>query len=79
MKTELERAEAALAQAKARVERLKARDTKKARKLETRRKVILGARLLIETRQDPELAARVRSWIATMPERDRGVFEGWTP
>ena len=59
--TELERAEKRYAQAKARLQALKNREATRQRKLDTRRKVILGGALLDLAERDSGAAARSRS------------------
>ena len=56
--TELERAEKRFAQAKARVQALRNREATKQRKLDTRRKVILGGALVDLAARDDAAAAR---------------------
>lgn len=74
----MEKAQRQLEQAKARVQKLKAKARSEDRKRDTRRKVILGGILLAEARQDPATAQRVRQWIANLPEKDRTAFDGWS-
>ncbi|MGZ2257064.1 mobilization protein [Roseobacter sp. A03A-229] len=57
--TELERAEKRYAQAKARLQALRNREATKQRKLDTRRKVILGGALLDFAERDSGAAAMV--------------------
>ena len=78
--SELERAQKRLAQAKARVQALQARATHQERKLDTRRKVILGGGLIERARRGDEGARRLLRAILDGLERpvDRKAFEGWT-
>ena len=75
---ELEKAQRQLEQAKARVQKLKAKARNEDRKRDTRRKVILGGVALAEARRDPAMAQKIRQWIATLPEKDRAAFDGWS-
>lgn len=76
--SELEKAQRQLEQAKARVQKLKAKARSEDRKRDTRRKVILGGVLLAEARKTPGIRQRVEQWIASLPEKDRSAFEGWS-
>ena len=76
--TELERAEKRYAQAKARLLALKNREATKARKLDTRRKIILGGALVDLAERDSSAAAMVDRLIRNLPrEQDQKAFEGW--
>ena len=76
--TELERAEKRYAQAKARLLALKNREATKARKLDTRRKIILGGALVDLAERDSNAAAMIERLIRNLPrEQDRKAFEGW--
>ena len=76
--TELERAEKRYAQAKARLLALKNREATKARKLDTRRKIILGGALVDLGMRDSNTAAMIERLIRNLPrEQDRKAFEGW--
>ena len=76
--TELERAEKRYAQAKARLLALKNREATKARKLDTRRKIILGGALVDLAMRDSNAAAMVERLVRNLPrEQDRKAFEGW--
>lgn len=74
----IEEAEKKLAQAQARLELLRARQTIKDRKLQARRKIILGALVLD--------AHKSKNWPASFDELfarisrdvDRKAFEGWS-
>jgi hypothetical protein len=77
--TELERAEKRYAQAKARLQALKNRESTRQRKLDTRRKVILGGALLDLAERDSGAAAILDRLIRNLPrEQDRKVFADWT-
>ncbi len=76
--TELDRAEKRYAQAKARLLALKNREATKARKLDTRRKIILGGALVDLGMRDSNAAAMIERLIRNLPrEQDRKAFEGW--
>jgi len=76
--TELERAEKRYAQAKARLLALKNREATKARKLDTRRKIILGGALVDLAERDSNAAAMIARLVRNLPrEQDRKAFEGW--
>ncbi|WP_246082684.1 hypothetical protein [Rubellimicrobium rubrum] len=78
--TELERAEKRYAQAKARLQALRNRAATEARKLDTRRKVILGGALVDLAGRDASAAAMLDRLVRNLPrEQDRRAFEGWTP
>jgi hypothetical protein len=74
----LERAEKRYAQAKARLLALKNREATKARKLDTRRKIILGGALVDLAERDSNAAAMIERLVRNLPrEQDRKAFEGW--
>ena len=78
--SELEKAERRLAQAKARVQSLRNREATKQRKLDTRRKVILGGALIeLAARDDGARAMLDRLVRGLAREQDRAAFEGWQP
>lgn len=78
--TELERAEKRYAQAKARLQALKNREAAKERKIDTRRKVILGGALMDLAGRDDGAAAMLDRLLRNLPrEQDRKTFEGWSP
>jgi len=78
--TELERAEKRYAQAKARLQALKNRAATQARKLDTRRKVILGGALVDLAARDASAAAMLDRLVRNLPrEQDRKAFESWSP
>jgi hypothetical protein len=75
--TELDRAEKRYAQAKARLLALKNREATKARKLDTRRKIILGGALVDLAERDSNAAAMIERLIRNLPrEQDRKAFRG---
>ena len=76
--TELERAEKRYAQAKARLQALKNRESTRQRKLDTRRKVILGGALMDLAERDSGAAAMLDRLIRNLPrEQDRKAFADW--
>lgn len=78
--TELERAEKRYAQAKARLQALRNRAATQARKLDTRRKVILGGALVDLAGRDASAAALLDRLVRNLPrQQDRRAFEGWSP
>jgi hypothetical protein len=78
--TELERAEKRYAQAKARLQALRNRAATAARKMDTRRKVILGGALVDLAGRDSAAAAMLDRLVRNLPrEQDRRAFEGWSP
>ena len=73
--TELERAEKRFAQAKARLLALKNREATKARKLDTRRKIILGGALMDLAARDESAARMLERLVRNLPrEQDRKMF-----
>ena len=76
--TEPERAEKRYAQAKARLQALKNREATRQRKLDTRRKVILGGALLDLAERDSGAAAMLDRLIRNLSrEQDRKAFADW--
>ena len=76
--TELERAEKRYAQAKARLQALKNREATRQRKLDTRRKVILGGALMDLAERDSNAAAMLDRLISNLArEQDRKAFAEW--
>ena len=76
--TELERAEKRYAQAKARLQALRNREATRQRKLDTRRKVILGGALLDLAERDTGAAAMVERLIRNLSrDQDRKAFAEW--
>ena len=76
--TELERAEKRYAQAKARLQALKNREATRQRKLDTRRKVILGGALPDLAARDSSAAAMLDRLIRNLArEQDRKAFADW--
>jgi hypothetical protein len=76
--TELERAEKRYAQAKARLQALKNREATRQRKLDTRRKVILGGALLDLAERDSGAEAMVDRLVRNLSrDQDRKAFAEW--
>ena len=76
----IEKARLKANQAKASLQALEARLSEAGRKLDTRRKIILGG-LLIDAASKDERYAKVVSALLGRIDRDhdRQAFEGWTP
>ena len=67
-------------QAKARLQALEARLGEAARKLDTRRKIIMGGLLLDAAEKDERYAKVVAALMGRIErDHDRKAFEGWTP
>jgi len=80
VETELERAQKRYAQAKARLLALKNREAAKERKIDTRRKVILGGALMDLATRDSNAAAMLDRLVRNLPrEQDRKTFDDWSP
>tara|TARA_Y100001947_G_scaffold151588_1_gene152010 strand:- start:7374 stop:7736 length:363 start_codon:yes stop_codon:yes gene_type:complete len=76
--TELERAEKRYAQAKARLQAIRNREATRQRKLDTRRKVILGGALMDLAERDSGAAVMLERLIRNLSrEQDRKAFEDW--
>ncbi len=76
--TELERAEKRYAQARARLQALRNREATRQRKLDTRRKVILGGALLDLAERDSGAAAMVDRLVRNLSrDQDRKAFAEW--
>ncbi|MEO1314595.1 MAG: mobilization protein, partial [Pseudomonadota bacterium] len=74
----LERAEKRYAQAKARLQALRNREATKQRKLDTRRKVILGGALLDLAERDSGAAVMVDRLVRNLSlDQDRRAFADW--
>ena len=75
----LQKAERQLAQAKARLQALRNREATKSRKMDTRRKVILGGALMDLASRDGAAAAMVDRLLRNLPrDQDRAAFDGWS-
>lgn len=78
--TELQRAERQFAQAKARLQAVKNREATRQRKLDTRRKVILGGALVDLAARDDTAAAMLDRLLRNLTrENDRKAFDDWAP
>lgn len=78
--TELDRAQKRYDQARARLQALRNREAAKERKLDTRRKVILGGALMDLAAHDTAAAALLDRLVRGLPrEQDRKAFESWSP
>jgi hypothetical protein len=76
--TELEKAKKRYAQAKARLQALKNRETTRQRKMDTRRKVILGGALLDLAERDSNAAAMLDRLVRNLPRaQDQKAFVDW--
>ena len=76
----IERARLQLEQARARLQRLEARERSEERKRDTRRKVILGGALVELAARDREASVMIAKLVRGLSrEPDRRVFEGWSP
>ena len=72
--TAKERARKKLDEAKARLQRIEAREREEAQRLETRRKILLGAAVLHDLDQLDGLDEVTLGWIGKMRDRDRELF-----
>jgi hypothetical protein len=76
--TELEKAEKRYAQAKARLQALKNRETTRQRKMDTRREVILGGALLDLAERGSNAAAMLDRLVRNLPRaQDQKAFVDW--
>ena len=74
----VEKLERQYEQAKARLQAAKARERTKSRKLEARRKIILGGALIERAERDPAAAEMLAALITGLSRaQDRKTFEGW--
>ena len=77
---QIEKARLKAEQAKARLHALEARLSEAARKLDTRRKIIMGGLLLDAAEKDERYAKVVAALMGRIErDHDRKAFEGWTP
>ncbi|WP_240517505.1 mobilization protein [Paracoccus salipaludis] len=78
--TELDRAQKRYEQAKARLQALRNREAARERKIDTRRKVIVGGALMDLATRDSNAAVLLDRLVRNLPrEQDRKTFEGWNP
>lgn len=76
--TELERAEKRFAQAKARLQGIRNREATKQRKMDTRRKVILGGALIDLAGRDSNAAAMLDRLVRNLRrQQDQKAFLNW--
>lgn len=76
----LEKLERQYEQAKARLQSARARKAAKDRKLDARRKIILGGALIEKASRDPEVTRLLMSLVAGLARaQDRKAFDGWAP
>ena len=76
----IEKAKLAVQQAKARLQAIENRQTEAERKLDTRRKIILGGLLLDAAAKDERYAKVVTALMGRIDrDHDRQAFEDWTP
>ncbi|WP_085787623.1 hypothetical protein [Ketogulonicigenium robustum] len=75
---QLERAKEAKARAEAQIRQAGAKLRAEDRKKDARRKIVLGGAVIGQAAKDPQWVKVLRMAIASMPERDRALFEGWT-
>lgn len=74
----VEKLERQYEQAKARLQAARARERTKSRKLEARRKIILGGALIERAERDPAAAEMLAGLITGLSRaQDRKTFEGW--
>ena len=77
---QLDKARLKATQAKARLQALEARLNEASRKLDTRRKIILGGLLIDAAGKDERYAKVVTALMGRIDrDQDRQAFEGWTP
>jgi hypothetical protein len=78
--TSLEKLERQYEQAKARLQSARARKVTKDRKLDARRKIILGGALIEKASRDPEVTRLLMALVAGLSRvQDRKAFDGWSP
>ena len=76
----IEKAKLAVQQAKARLQAIENRQSEADRKLDTRRKIIMGGLLLDAATKDERYAKVVAALMARIDrDNDRKAFEGWIP
>lgn len=76
----LEKLERQLAQAKARLQSARARVAEKDRKLDARRKIILGGALIEMAGRDPRAVRVITTLIEGLSRKqDKNAFDGWKP
>ncbi len=76
----LEKLQRQYEQAKARLQSARARKAAKDRKLDARRKIILGGALIEKASRDPEVTRLLTALVAELSRvQDRKAFDGWSP
>ncbi|MEP3332250.1 hypothetical protein [Sedimentitalea sp.] len=76
----LEKLQRQYEQAKARLQSARARKAAKDRKLDARRKIILGGALIEKASRDPEVTRLLMALVAGLARaQDRKAFDGWAP
>ena len=77
---QIAKARLAVQQAKARLQAIENRQSEAERKLDTRRKIILGGMLLDAAGKDDRYAKVVNALLARLErDNDRKAFDGWQP
>lgn len=66
-----------LNKAKALLKKIEAVENTKNRKLDTKRKIVLGGWMIAEARKSPAALQRLKDLISGLPEKDRKAFDGW--
>jgi hypothetical protein len=75
---QIEKAKIAVQQAKARLQAIESRQSEAERKLDTRRKIIMGGLLLDAAGKDERYAKVVADLLARVErDNDRQAFQGW--
>lgn len=74
----LEKAKAAKAKAEAEIRSVAAKLRAEDRRADTRRKIILGGIMLAQSKKRPDLRDWITRQIASLPDRDRAAFDGWS-
>ena len=76
----IEKAKLAVKQAKARLQAIENRQSEAERKLETRRKIILGGLLLDAAEKDEKFAQTLQLLVGRVSrDQDAKAFDGWQP
>tara|TARA_R110002072_G_scaffold139230_5_gene282655 strand:+ start:148 stop:576 length:429 start_codon:yes stop_codon:yes gene_type:complete len=78
--TNLEKLERQYEQAKARLQSARARKATQDRKIDARRKIILGGALIERASRDPDVTQLLKSLVEGLARaQDRRAFDGWSP
>lgn len=76
----LEKLERQYEQAKARLQSARARKATQDRKIDARRKIILGGALIERASRDPDVTRLLKSLVEGLARaQDRKAFDGWSP